>query len=174
MPQIEPGTQAEDLKQTRQMNELLSELRIALPGVQVLFAFLLAVAFTDRFERATELQRATFFAVLVSTAAAAAFFIAPAAAHRLRFHGGDRTFLIEHASRMMIVGLAFMTLSMVGMVALVTEVMYGGTASAVTSAAVAALFVGLWFGVPIARGIRVQRARSRASTGAAGGPADQR
>ena len=93
-----PMTDDEDHTE-RQMAELLQELRVALPGVQILFAFLLTVPFAQGFSRVTSFQRNLFFAVLLATAASTVFLIAPTATHRLRFHKGDRKYVIESAHR---------------------------------------------------------------------------
>src|SRR3954451_16512795 len=92
-------------KQDRQMMELLNELRVALPGVQFLLAFLLTVPFAQGFERITSTQKTLFYAALLSTAASTIFLIAPSATHRLRFHQRDRTFIIETANNYLIAGL---------------------------------------------------------------------
>ena len=92
-------------KRDRQMLELLNELRVALPGVQFLFAFLLTVPFAQGFERITQTQKTIFYAALLATAASTVFLIAPSATHRLRFHQRDRTFIIESANQYLIAGL---------------------------------------------------------------------
>jgi len=79
----------------RELIELLNELRVALPGVQVLFAFLLAVPFTQRFAETTELQRDTFMVALLSTLAGSVFLIAPTAYHRIRFRDRDKEALLR-------------------------------------------------------------------------------
>src|SRR5215208_5845891 len=104
----------------RELIELLNELRIALPGVQILFGFLLTVPFSQGFQRATDLQTTAYFATLLLTAASTACLIAPSAAHRIRFHKGDRAWIIETASRLTIAGLFFLALAMVGAVLVVT------------------------------------------------------
>ena len=78
----------------RELIELLNELRVALPGVQVLFAFLLAVPFSQRFADTTELQRDTFMVALLSTLAGSVFLIAPTAYHRIRFRDRDKEALL--------------------------------------------------------------------------------
>ena len=87
----------EQEKQDRQMIELLNELRVALPGVQLLFAFLLTVPFAQGFKHVTGVERALFYATLLSTAVSTVCLIAPSATHRLRFHAGDRAYVIETA-----------------------------------------------------------------------------
>jgi hypothetical protein len=100
-------SESEDDKQQRQMAELLQELRVALPGVQILFGFLLTVPFTQGFQKATAFQKDVYMVTLVLAAVSTACFIAPSAAHRIRFHQGDRPWIIETASRLAIAGLAF-------------------------------------------------------------------
>ena len=85
----------EEEKRDRQMLELLNELRVALPGVQILFGFLLTVPFAQGFERSPRTQRTLFYATLLATAASTICLIAPSATHRLRFHQHDRAFIIE-------------------------------------------------------------------------------
>src|SRR5919205_1157647 len=84
----------------RELIELLNELRVALPGVQVLFAFLLAMPFTQRFERLAARDKAVFFAGLLATLVGSALLIAPSAYHRLRFRAGDKEQLIRTANRL--------------------------------------------------------------------------
>ena len=84
----------EQEKRDRQMIELLNELRVALPGVQILFAFLLTVPFSLRFDKLTPFQRDDYYVTLMATALSTACLIAPSAAHRLRFHKHDRNWLI--------------------------------------------------------------------------------
>src|SRR3954453_13513893 len=86
------------------MIELLNELRVALPGVQLLFAFLLTVPFAQGFKHVTGVERALFYATLLSTAVSTVCFIAPSATHRPRFHAGDRSYVIETAHNRPIVG----------------------------------------------------------------------
>jgi cobalamin synthase len=136
----------------RQMTELLQEVRIALPGVQILFAFLLTVPFAQGFQRVTDFQRNLFFATLLATAASTVCLIAPTATHRLRFHQRDRSYVIESANRLLIAGLVFLALAIVGAVALITDYLYGG--SWWWPAGVAALLVATWFVRPLLRHLR--------------------
>src|SRR6185436_4876591 len=92
----------------RELIELLNELRVALPGVQVLFAFLLAVTFSQRFEQTTDLQRDTFMVALLSTLAGSVFLIAPSAYHRIRFRDGDKEALLRISNVFAIVGMFFL------------------------------------------------------------------
>ncbi len=133
------------------MIELLNELRVALPGVQILFAFLLTVPFSNGFTRTTAFQRDVLFITLVFTSLSAACLIAPSAAHRLRFHKHDRIWIIESANRLTIAGLAFLAAAMTGAVLLVTDVLYDGTRVWVYTGVFAALLTGMWFVRPLLR-----------------------
>jgi hypothetical protein len=137
--------EVEHERRDRQMLELLNELRIALPGVQLLFAFLLAVPFTQRFEDLTTFQRDVFYVCLLAAATSTACLIAPSAAHRLRFHQKDRAWIIESASRLMVAGLVALALALSTAVLLITDVMFDGAKVWIFSGAVAALIFGLWF-----------------------------
>jgi predicted membrane channel-forming protein YqfA (hemolysin III family) len=98
----------------RELIELLNELRVVLPGVQVLFAFLLTVPFTNTFSRVTNMQRQVFFAVFLFTAASTALLIAPSAYHRLRWRQHDKAQMLATANRLSIGGMVFLTLALVG------------------------------------------------------------
>jgi hypothetical protein len=129
----------------RQMAELLQELRVALPGVQILFAFLLTVPFAQGFGDVTSFQKDLFFATLLFTAISTACLIAPTATHRLRFHKRDRNYVIEVAHRLTIAGLAFLALAIVCAVSLITDFLYDGAARWIWPALVAVVIVVLWF-----------------------------
>jgi Family of unknown function (DUF6328) len=145
---------AEERKRDRQMIELLNELRVALPGVQILFAFLLTVPFTQRFPQLTDFQRDVFYVTLVAATISAACLIAPSAAHRLRFHQSEREWLIESANVLMIIGLAFLAIAIGAAFLLITDVLDDGAEVWVFSAVVWAVILGLWFARPLMRHAR--------------------
>jgi hypothetical protein len=134
------------------MIELLNELRVALPGVQILFGFLLTVPFAQGFQRVNGFEKALFYATLLSTALSTICFIAPSATHRLRFHQGDRAYVIETAHKYTIAGLVFLALAIVGAVVMITDVLYSGAAIFAFPVAIALLVVGIWFVRPLLRG----------------------
>ncbi len=107
----------DERRRDRQMIELLNELRVALPGVQILFAFLLTVPFSQRFATLTAFQRDVYYVTLVVTALSTACLIAPSAAHRLRFHQSDRAWIVESANELTIAGLGFLAVALGGSVA---------------------------------------------------------
>jgi hypothetical protein len=135
----------------RQMAELLQELRVALPGVQILFAFLLTVPFAQGFQRVTNFQKDLFFATLMCTAVSTACLIAPTATHRLRFHKRDRKYVIEVAHRLTIAGLVFLAFAVVCAVALITDYLFGGAARWIWPALIAVVIAVLWFIRPLLR-----------------------
>jgi len=145
-----------DERLDRELIELLNELRVALPGVQMLFGFLLAVPFSQRFDSITTTQRNVYYATFMATAAATIFFIAPTAYHRIRFRQHDKEQLIQTSSRLTIVGTACLAAALSGAVYLVTDLLFHTAATALAAAATAGVLLWLWYGLPLWR-----RARER-------------
>lgn len=135
----------------RNLSELLQELRVALPGVQVLFAFLLAVPFQQNFKEITPFQEKVYFATLLLTALSAALLISPSAYHRMTFRMQQKDHLLFLANKLAIAGLGCLALAMTGAIMLITNVLFGTTATVVTSAAALAVFVLLWYALPLHR-----------------------
>ena len=135
----------------RQMAELLQELRIAFPGVQILFAFLLTVPFASRFDDVTTFQKTTFFVALLSSAASAVFMIAVPATHRLRFQQRDRVYIVASANRFLIVSLVFLAVGMVAALMCLIDFLYGGVATWIWPGIIAVALVWLWFVRPLLR-----------------------
>jgi hypothetical protein len=135
----------------RELIELLNELRVALPGVQVLFAFLLAVPFSNGYSKITPFQRDVFFATLAATAVSTAFFIAPSAYHRWHFRNQEKERLLLLSNKFALIGIMFLAASMVGVVVLITDVIYSDEMAVVSGIVATVLFVGLWAALPLAR-----------------------
>src|SRR5919109_4924318 len=127
----EPGEDRRE-RVSRELIELLNELRVALPGVQVLFAFLLAVPFAQGFTRVTDFQRALYFTVIALTAVSLALLIAPSAWHRLRFRQQDKERILRASNKMSIAGLGFLALAMTRAVMLIAEFIYSPTLTIVS------------------------------------------
>jgi cation transport ATPase len=157
VPDDHPRTEEEQERLNRQLMELLQEMRVAMPGVQVLFGFLLAVPFQQGFQSITSSQRMIYFCTLLASAVATAFFIAPTAFHRLMWQQHKRPEVIHLGNRQFIAGLAALALAMVGAVALVTDVLFKGSTLVVTVVAVGLLFAWLWFGLGLVRRIQAER-----------------
>jgi len=148
--------ESEDERLDRNLGELLQELRVALPGVQVLFAFLLAVPFQSNFTEISAFEERVYFATLLCTAISAALLISPTAYHRLTFHLQQKRELVFLANRMAIAGLGFLALAMTGAIMLITDVLFGGIATVAFSLGAALMFVVLWGLLPLRR--RLSRA----------------
>ncbi len=161
--------ETEDERLDRNLGELLQELRVALPGVQVLFAFLLAVPLQRNFEKITPFEKNVYFATLLCTAVSAALFIAPSAYHRLTFHYQQKHELVFLANRFAIAGLGFLALAMTGAIMLITDILFDTTATVITTVGAFAMFLVLWCLLPLQRRFRL-RAREAPS---AGRPADR-
>lgn len=141
----------------RNLEEMQSELRVAVTGVQVLFAFLLIVPFDTGFERVGSFERAVYFVTLILAALAAACTIAPTAQHRFLFRLEDKNHIVSVSNRIVIAGLAFLALSMCGALLLVATKLFGAAAGTITVAATAVPFAVLWFAMPLRRRARLRK-----------------
>src|SRR5206468_6835914 len=124
-----------------------NELRVALPGVQVLFAFLLAVPFAQGWRNVTHFQRDVFFIAFLATAVSSALLIAPSAYHRLRWRVEDKGRIVEISNRLTIAGIFFLAVSIVSCVLLVTDYIFNKTFAIATTAAIGVVFAVLWCGL---------------------------
>jgi len=140
-------------QENRELIELLNELRIVLPGVQVLFAFLLTVPLIGRFETLTTFEKRMYVIAFFASAAATVMLVAPSAYHRIRWRKGDKEALLMASNRLALIGLACLAVAMVAVVGLVTT-----DGLSLLFIAAAAVFIGvLWFGIPLSRRFRVNR-----------------
>jgi Family of unknown function (DUF6328) len=133
----------------RNYNELLQELRVSQVGVQILFASLLTIAFSERFRQITTEQRGTYVVTLLAASAATAFLIGPVSFHRIVFRHSQKDDLVRNAHRMALGGLACLAVAVVGAVLLILEVVLGQPEAAWYSGAVGAFFVLLWLVLPV-------------------------
>ena len=148
------GGESEKERLDRNLTELLGELRVALPGVQVLFAFLLTVPFSQQFAKVTSFQEKVYFVTLLLTAIASALLIAPTAHHRIEFRQKDKKHIIKTANVMAIAGLAALALAMVGAVLLITDFLFGPATTVAVTAVSFLMFATIWYVMPISRRIR--------------------
>jgi hypothetical protein len=132
----------------RNFLELLQELRVAQTGVQILFAFMLGLAFTPRFAALAPWQHAVYLVTLVTAAASAALLIAPVGYHRTVFRRGLKAQLVDTAHRYAVAGLVLLLVALLGAVDLAASLLLGGWA-ALLAAGLCVLFTTLWFGVPL-------------------------
>jgi sterol desaturase/sphingolipid hydroxylase (fatty acid hydroxylase superfamily) len=138
----------------RELIELLNELRVALPGVQVLFAFLLIVPFAQRFPQMTGLQRDVYFAGVVCTTISAILLIAPTSMHRIQWRQRDKERLLQTSNQLAILGTAFLALGMTAVLFLITDILFEAGWAATVSAVAAGLFATFWFVLPTIRRLR--------------------
>jgi hypothetical protein len=148
---MEGRNESEKERLDRNLQELLGELRVALPGVQVLFAFLLVVPFNQRFADITTFQRTTYFVTLLLATAASVCLIAPTAHHRIQFRQQDKKRIVFGATRLAIVGLTLLAAAMTSAILLITDFIYSSSTAAITTAAVAVAFLIVWYAIPIKR-----------------------
>jgi hypothetical protein len=146
--------ETEEERLDRNLGELLQELRVALPGVQVLFAFLLAVPFQQNFTKISEFEKNVYFATLLLTALAAALLIAPSAYHRLTFRYQQKHRLVFVSNRLAIAGLATLALAMTCAIMLITDLLFGTAATIITVAVALAMFIVLWAVLPLKRRLK--------------------
>ena len=151
-PHPESGRRETDEQRVdRNLLELLNELRVALPGVQVLFAFLLIVPFSENFSDVTGFQEKVYFGTLLCTAAAAICLIAPSVHHRIEFRDQAKEFIVVVANRLAIVGLSLLALAMVGVVMLITDLLFGTAATVIVTGGAIVTFALVWYAIPLNR-----------------------
>jgi hypothetical protein len=138
----------------RELIELLNELRVVLPGVQVLFAFLLTVPFTGTFGDLDGVQRDAYLTAFFATAFATVCLMTPTTYHRLRFRKGDKEVMLHTSNRFALAGIAGLSVSIVAVVWLVSDLVISRTAANVIAIVTAILVVGAWFGIPLVRRLR--------------------
>jgi hypothetical protein len=132
----------------RNLIEMLNELRVVLPGVQVLFAFLLAVPFQRGWDRVTSAQRDIYFVTLCFALIATALLLAPTAYHRLNFRARRRRELVDVSNKLAIWGIAALALSLVGAITLIADVIFSSAAAIVFGALALLLLALLWAVLP--------------------------
>jgi predicted neutral ceramidase superfamily lipid hydrolase len=160
MTRMERGREETELERLdRNLTELMGELRVALPGVQVLFAFLLVAPFNQRFGHTTKFERDLYFAALLATLLATILLIAPTVIHRLEFRRGRKAYVVSAGNRLTIAGLIVLAIAMTCAIALVTGYLFGTATAAVTAAVALLAFSTIWFVIPLRR----RRAAERSS-----------
>jgi Family of unknown function (DUF6328) len=135
----------------RELIELLQELRVALPGVQVLFAFLLTVPFSQGFKGVTDPQQTAYFISLCCAAIATVLFIAPTTFHRIRFRDRDKESLIRFSNGAALTATVFLALAITSALYMITDFIFSGALGPVVAALFGGFAVVLWYGVPLWR-----------------------
>ena len=144
-------TESEEERADRNLSDLLQELRVALPGVQVLFAFLLTVPFTNRFTTLTDFQEKLYFGILISVTLATVMLVAPTAGHRILFRRQQKEFIVTLANNLSLIGLLLVALAMCGVVTLISDYLFGTTTAVLSTTGIALAFIGFWFVGPLLR-----------------------
>lgn len=135
----------------RNLLELLNELRVALPGVQVLFAFLLVLPFSQGFTSVTAFQKVVFLVTLLATAISAICLIAPSMHHRLQFREGNKSEILRDANRLAIFGMTSLAVAMTGAVMLITDYVFDTDTMIACVAGVTIAFLVVWYAMPVRR-----------------------
>lgn len=168
MAEEHPGSGREETegeRLDRNLGELLGELRVALPGVQVLFAFLLVVPFNQGFSKLDTGEQRLYLATLLFAALATALLIAPTAYHRLTFHLQDKRYLVSVGNRYAIGGLAALAVAMSLAILLVTLTVFSSSTGAVAVVGVGLGFALAWFVLPLMRRRAVSSGHEKADPG---------
>ncbi|MEV0898409.1 DUF6328 family protein [Actinoplanes sp. NPDC049802] len=142
--------ESEKQRWDRNFGDLLQELRVAQTGVQILFAFLLTLPFSSGFPKATGFQKDVYIVALISAAFATAMIISPVAFHRALFRQGRKPELVRYAHKMASGGLAFMLISMVSSVLLITDYMLDWRWAIPLTVVTGAWFLTFWVILPFA------------------------
>src|SRR6478609_2895225 len=145
-------TETEKQRTDRQLTELLNELRVALPGAQVLLAFLFTAPFATRFGRTTGFERALFFACTVITAAGVLLLLAPSVYHRMRWTQGGKHDVVVMGHRLFLAGTACLAVGLLLAVFLVGEFVFGVAEAVIATVVLGAILVGTWYVLPVRRG----------------------
>ena len=151
---LRPLAGDEESRLDRELIELLNELRVTLPGVQVLFAFLLIVPFSQQFGRVNDTQKYAYLVALVAIAVGAALLIAPTPYHRIRFRDRDKEALLRIANRLAIAGTVCLAIGMAAALFCVTDYLFEAPLPALVSALFGLTAGWFWFGLPLLRDVR--------------------
>jgi hypothetical protein len=135
----------------RQFTELLQESRTAILGVQVLFVFLLRVPFSQRYPSVGTLEQYVFYATLLCTLLSAVLLMAPTPHHRILWREHQREKRLELGHRLIMAGLSFLALAVLGVVFLISELMVGGVGAVAAALGIGVVFLWVWYGQPLIR-----------------------
>jgi amino acid transporter len=145
----------------RELIELLNELRVALPGVQVLFAFLLTVPFSNGFPKLGRFDRDVYFVAFIATAVSTVLLIAPSSYHRLRWRQHDKERMLIVSNFLTIAGLAALAVAITATVFMITDFVFHRAWASTFTAMVAGLFLVFWYGLPLGAAIQDRRKSRR-------------
>jgi hypothetical protein len=146
-----PEQESDKQRLNRNLDQLLQELRVVLPGVQVLFAFLLAVPFSARFGDVDDFERDVYFVALLLSAIAVAFLMAPTIQHRILFRRDEKAYLVSLGSMLTIAGMTALALAIVLSIVLVAHFLFGTGAAWLAGGLSFGAFFLIWYALPIER-----------------------
>lgn len=129
-------------------------MRVALPGVQVLFAFLLVVPFNQGWAKVDGFEQTAYFTSFLATTLATILLKAPTAHHRLRWRSRDKEALLQIANRLVIIGTVALAIAITTAVAFVTHYLFDGGAAWIVTASTAVAFFILWYAIPLYRVVK--------------------
>ena len=152
--QAQKRGETEEQRLDRNLDELLQELRIVMPGIQFLFAFLLVVPFQQGWAEVTSFEKVVYYVTLLTTTAASVCLLSPPARHRIRFRDQDKRWVVEGANRLVLAGMALLAVSITGAILLISHVVYSGLEAVIASVLVAAAIFVTWFLIPLIRELR--------------------
>lgn len=135
----------------QEYEELLQELRVTIPGVEVLFAFLLILPFSNSFSQVSGVERGVYLSCFIFAAVSSILLIAPSAFHRLRWRQHDKEAVLRISNRLAVAGTVSLALAISAAVYLVTSFVYQTTLAALTTGFVAALICIIWYAMPLRR-----------------------
>jgi hypothetical protein len=157
--------ETDEARHQREVGELLNEIRVALPGVQVLFAFLLSVPFSQRFTQLTHNERQVYYTAFIASAVASILFIAPSVFARLTWRQHERERLLVVSNAFVIAGSVGLAVAIGCAVYVVSDILFRSVTADVATAVVVALTVLTWFVVPLYDRLgRNSRARATGET----------
>ena len=159
MDETPPEDETPKERADRELIELLNELRIVLPGVTVMLAFLLAVPFTNGWPKVTGFERDVFVVAFLASAVSVALLTAPSSYHRLRFREGDKEHMVKLGNRLAIAGIATSAVALDAVVLLVMSNVVSQTAGIIAAASLAVVVALLWYGLPLRAAVKDPRAR---------------
>jgi Kef-type K+ transport system membrane component KefB len=151
------ANETKEERHDRELIELLNELRVALPGVQVLFAFMLTVPFANGWKNVTDFQKDVFFIAFIATAVSSALLIAPSSYHRLRWRQRDKERMLVISNVLTIAGLFLLAVSITCTVFVITDFLFHRSWAAAFTAIVALAFLVFWYGLPLAAALSDRR-----------------
>jgi hypothetical protein len=153
--EIRNETEAERLD--RNLEELLQELRIAIPGVQFLFAFLLVVPFQQGWVKVTDFEKDVYYVALLATTLAGICLMGAPARHRLRFREMDKEWVVNSSHKFTIAGLVLLGIAITAVILLVSHVVFSPATAIVATAVIALAILWVWFGAPLKRELLDER-----------------